>query len=153
MLNEQAHNAAGAPSMISEEPAPRHRLYRSRRDRMLAGVAGGLAHYFGIDPVLVRLGFVLLTVTTGAGLPAYIILAIVTPEYPAESTEPESAALGLDPDRGRQFGGYFLLVLGLVFLAANFGWFNFIHWGRIWPVFLVLAGIFLLLNRRGESAA
>jgi phage shock protein C len=118
---------------------------------MLAGVAGGLAHYFGIDPVLVRLGFVLLTVTTGVGLPAYIILAIVTPEYPEGSTEPASATAGLATDRGRQVGGFFLLALGLVFLAANFGWLNFLQWGRIWPVFLVLAGIFLLLNRHDKN--
>ena len=57
-----------------------HRLYKSRDDRFLFGVAGGLAEYFDIDPVLVRVGWVLLTIATGGiGLLVYIVLAIVTP--------------------------------------------------------------------------
>jgi phage shock protein C len=55
-------------------------LLRSTGDRMFLGVAAGLAEYFNIDPVLVRLLFVLLTMTTGYGLIIYIVLAIVMPE-------------------------------------------------------------------------
>lgn len=61
------------------------RLYRSRNDRMIAGVCGGIAEYYGWDPVLVRLGAVVLgLVTSGAMLVAYVVLAIVVPEAPAE---------------------------------------------------------------------
>ena len=57
------------------------RLSKSRDDRFLFGVAGGLAEYFDIDPVLVRVGWVLLTVATGGiGLLVYIVMAIVTPD-------------------------------------------------------------------------
>ena len=55
------------------------RLYRSRDDRMIAGVCGGLGEYFGVDPVVIRLGFLLLALTTGVGLVAYFILAVVVP--------------------------------------------------------------------------
>ncbi len=55
------------------------RLYRSRTDRMIWGVCGGLAKYFNIDPVLVRIIFVLLTLANGIGIVAYIIMAIVVP--------------------------------------------------------------------------
>jgi len=55
------------------------RLMRTQDDRMLGGVCGGLARYFDIDPVLVRLAFVLFTLAGGAGPLAYLILLIVMP--------------------------------------------------------------------------
>ncbi len=58
------------------------RLYRSRDERMIAGVAGGLAEYFGIDPTLVRLAFVAFTLAGGSGVLAYLILAIIMPLEP-----------------------------------------------------------------------
>ena len=59
------------------------KLYRSRVDRKIAGVCGGLGGYFGIDPTLVRLLFVLGLIFVGGTLLAYIILAIVIPEETA----------------------------------------------------------------------
>jgi len=56
------------------------KLYRSRKDRKLAGVCGGLAEYFGVDATLIRLIFVLATFAGGPGLVVYIILAIIMPE-------------------------------------------------------------------------
>ncbi len=58
------------------------KLYRSRTDRMVAGVAGGLAEYFNIDPTIVRLAFVLLALAGGPGLIIYVIMWIVVPEAP-----------------------------------------------------------------------
>jgi len=55
------------------------RLYRSSSDKMLAGVAAGLAEYFSIDPVLTRVGFVVLFLSGGFGILAYIVLWIVVP--------------------------------------------------------------------------
>jgi phage shock protein C len=53
-------------------------LNRSSSDRMIGGVAGGLGEYFGIDPVLVRVGFVVATLLSGVGAVAYIaLLALV----------------------------------------------------------------------------
>jgi phage shock protein C len=62
-----------------------HRLYRARQDRMLFGVCAGLGDYFEVDPELIRLGFVLITLAGGAGVLAYIILALVLPEQDAAS--------------------------------------------------------------------
>ncbi|MCX6268680.1 MAG: PspC domain-containing protein [Bacteroidetes bacterium] len=59
------------------------RLYRSISDRKFAGVAGGLAEYFIIDPLLIRLAFVILTLAGGGGFLIYLVLWIVTPENPA----------------------------------------------------------------------
>src|SRR3972149_1129437 len=55
------------------------RLYRSTTDRKIWGVCGGLGEYFGIDPVLMRVVFVVLAFATGLGILLYIILALVTP--------------------------------------------------------------------------
>ncbi len=60
----------------------RERLYRSRDDRVLAGVCGGVAEWLEIDPSLVRIVFALLVITGGIGLLLYIIMAIVVPEEP-----------------------------------------------------------------------
>ena len=56
------------------------RLYRSKKDRMICGVCGGIAKYFNIDPTLVRLAWVILTCFGGAGIWAYIIAAIIIPK-------------------------------------------------------------------------
>ena len=55
------------------------RLYRSRENRMVCGVCGGIAEYFDIDPTLVRLAWVVLTFFGGSGILAYIIAAIIIP--------------------------------------------------------------------------
>ena len=68
------------------------RLYRSQDERMIAGVCGGLAEHFSLDPTIVRLLFVLGVFVKGAGLVAYIILAIVVPSAPAEVDEGSAEA-------------------------------------------------------------
>jgi len=55
-------------------------LRRSLDDRMLAGVAGGLARYFGVDAVIVRIAFVVLTFVGGAGIPLYLAGLLLIPE-------------------------------------------------------------------------
>jgi phage shock protein PspC (stress-responsive transcriptional regulator) len=57
----------------------RKRLLRSRDDRVLAGVAGGIGNYLDVDPTLVRVGFVIAALFGGLGIAAYLILAVVTP--------------------------------------------------------------------------
>lgn len=57
-----------------------NRLYKSRENRMLGGVCGGIAEFFNIDPTLVRLGWVLFCALGGSGIIAYIIAAIIIPE-------------------------------------------------------------------------
>jgi len=73
--------------------SPTRRLYRSRSDRMLGGVAGGLASYLQVDPALTRLAFAALVLAAGSGLLAYIIAWIVIPEEPEGQTAPPAPAL------------------------------------------------------------
>ncbi len=58
------------------------RLYRSRDDRKIAGVCGGLGHYLNLDPTLVRIGFVALFLLGGSALLIYIVLLLFVPEEP-----------------------------------------------------------------------
>jgi phage shock protein C len=58
------------------------KLYRSRKNRVIAGVCGGLAKYFDIDPIIVRLITLIFVLSAGAGLIAYIIAWIFVPEEP-----------------------------------------------------------------------
>ena len=61
------------------------KLYKTEGPyKMVCGVCGGVAEYFGIDPTLVRLAFLLLAAGWGSGLLAYIVAAIIIPEPPAD---------------------------------------------------------------------
>lgn len=72
----------GEPKRGSEPEADLRRLKRSRKDRVIGGVCGGLAEYFGIDVVLVRILMLILVLFFSAGLWIYIILWIVLPSEP-----------------------------------------------------------------------
>lgn len=58
------------------------KLYKSSKNKMIDGVCAGIAEYFNIDPTLIRLGLVLFSAMGGAGILAYIIMAIVMPRNP-----------------------------------------------------------------------
>lgn len=60
-----------------------NKLYRSKSNRILAGVCGGIGEYFNVDPTIVRLLWLLISITGGAGVIAYIIAWIIIPEEPA----------------------------------------------------------------------
>ena len=59
-------------------------LYKSNRSKMVAGVCGGIGEYFGIDPTIVRLLWVLCCAIGGSGFLAYVIAAIIMPDAPVE---------------------------------------------------------------------
>jgi phage shock protein C len=76
------------------------RLMRSRTEVIIAGVCGGLGEYFGLDPVIVRLIFVLVTLTTGLGLIVYPVLWLVMPK--AGTSAASTPLLAHDPDAWRR---------------------------------------------------
>ena len=65
------------------------KLYRVQKGKKLAGVCGGIAEYFGIDPTIIRLIWALLVLCAGTGLLAYIICAFLIPEKPADVIDVE----------------------------------------------------------------
>ena len=66
------------------------KLYKSSKNKMIAGVCGGLGEYFNIDPTLVRLAAVVLAVFGGGGLLAYIVALIIIPDAPAGYVPPSA---------------------------------------------------------------
>ena len=148
------------------------KLYRSFKDKMLGGVAGGLAEYFGIDVTLVRVLFVVTLFLGGTGVLAYIIMWIIVPEEPIKFPNPETteqkkeetdtpkqgkqfdakayySTLDQQREKRRTFAGIILLVLGVIFLADNF--IPRIRLGDFWPLILVVAGIGILLNAKRKN--
>lgn len=127
------------------------RLYRSRDDRIIAGVCGGLAEYFHVDSSLVRLVWALISFPGAVGLPLYLLAWILVPAAPWFADETASAEpvrrperpepIGEGCDRHRWTGG-FLVVIGAIFLLNEFvpGF----RLGRLWPLFLIVPGVFIL---------
>lgn len=90
-------------------PAPR-RMLRSRSDRLVGGVCGGIARHFNLDPTLVRIGFVAGVVIWGATAVVYVAALLLMPEEPEDATAPAAAPL---PARNRA-----LTAIGIVLLVA-----------------------------------
>ena len=147
-------NAPGGPTIdsgpsVDFRPSnPTHpftsspRLYRSRQDRFLGGVCGGLGQYFGIDPVIVRLAFVLL-LTTGIGFLAYLVLWIVVPEQPLGAVETTVPGAWGRRD-SREVFAWVLVFLGLVILLSNLQVLRWLDWSIFWPILLIAIGAGLL---------
>ena len=133
----------------AEQPAVQ-RLERSRSDRMLAGVSGGLARYFGIHPAFYRVGFVVLALIGGAGILIYLAAALV---IPGEGKEDSIAAAALRERRNHPLpviGLAIAAVAGTVLLSRVSLWPS---GDAAWVLILIGGGaVFLLTRRRGDEA-
>jgi len=145
-------------------------LTRSKTDKIIAGVCGGLGEYFNVDPVIVRLIFVVITMLGGAGVLAYIVMWIIVPEAGQKSyaetikkdinekkkdkngksetgekiTKEVKEAVAKRKNDGPYIIGAILILLGMIFLAQNF--FSFINFAKLWPLILVVVGLGILLS-------
>lgn len=126
------------------EPRPVRELRRSRTDRIIGGVAAGLARYFGIDPILIRVAFVVFTLAGGSGILAYLILWLVVPEErPGEETQARAALPAPSARLLQILLGGLLVAAGAIFLIDQFlPWFDRV----VWPVTLILLGLVVLLH-------
>jgi phage shock protein C len=144
------------------------RLYRSRENRVIAGVCGGLAEYLDVDPVLVRLIAVLLLFVGGGSLIAYILGMIIIPDQskvaaagfePSSIPKPPGAA---SVERAGQTGGLIvgsiLILLGLTFLLRKmpffhqyYWWFWNMGWNFLWPSVLIAIGLLIILRAARNS--
>jgi len=105
------------------------RLYRCRHDRRLAGVAGGLAEYFALDPTLVRVLFFLSIFLGGMGLLLYIGMAIIVPLEPASADGGDAAVDAATPEGHRH-------------VSHDHG-----RWATLVGVVLILFGTLALIDR------
>jgi len=135
-------------------PAPRpRRLERSRDDRVIAGVCGGLGEYLGVDAVLIRIAALVLVFAGGAGLLLYGIGWIAMPEAEEGEEGEEGATGGTSPavtiggTSGAVVLGLVFVVLGAFFLVDEI-WSDFLAWKYVWPIALIAVGAAVLVRAR-----
>lgn len=130
----------------------RNHLYRSVKDRKIAGVAGGIGEYLEIDPAIVRLVWLLAILFGGAGFLAYLIAWIVIPEAKVNTNEENNVQEKTVPSVGKTeltggltFLGVLLIVIGIYLLVKQFIPFGLVNY--FWPIIIISLGIFLLIPK------
>ena len=120
------------------------KLYRSRDNRVIAGICGGLGEYFDIDPVIIRALFVVAAFGGGFGLLTYIVLWMAIPEEGGDRTTGTEASRhkGDGREGGNNTLAWTLLIFGAILLFNNY--FPRMNMFRLWPVILIAAAIAVL---------
>lgn len=155
------------------------KLTRDTRQALLAGVAAGFARYLDVDPVLARLGFVLLAFVNGLGVLIYLAGWVLMPreDAPLGASAAEAAPAGTgfesvrdassqlaaemrkataEPGSAQLAVGSVLVVTGSLLLAHNLGILHWPHWMRfetLWPLLLIALGIGLVMKSRRPASA
>lgn len=134
-----------APPPLPPGPgAPQRRLRRSRRDRMVGGVCGGIARYLDVDPVLLRIAAVALALSGGFGVLVYLLAWIVIPD--ADGPEPERTSAPAGRHSVAIAVGAALVALGGLLLLRE--WLPGLGAGMFWPLVVVAAGALVLISAR-----
>jgi phage shock protein C len=139
------------------------RLYKSRNNKVIAGVCGGIGDYLGVDPLLIRILAVIFFFAGGFALLAYILGMIIIPCQPWETAwagttaegQAAASACGAPSHSHNSAGsvivGAVLMLFGIHFLLRNipfldpyYWWFWDIGWHFIWPSMLILAGLLVI---------
>lgn len=146
------------------------KLYRSKTDRVIFGVCGGLGEYFEVDSLILRILFILLTFTGGSGIIIYIILAIIIPDGEGqklknkEVKEVISEAQEKTQDLAEEIkknGNWIksvknIIGLIIVFIGLNilfeqvfkFSPLSFINWASLWALIIVLIGVKIIFSNK-----
>lgn len=127
------------------------KLYRSNTDKVIGGVAGGLADYFNIDAVIIRIIFVLLVLFGGGGILVYIILWIAIPTRVTSFSDlgtngPAVEESAIVPSRKKNtslIAGIVLIAFGVLILLGQI--IPFYSFSDFWPLLLIMAGVLLLM--------
>jgi phage shock protein C len=134
------------PASTPAEPpaAPPRVLRRSRDDRVIAGLCGGLGRYFGIDPVILRIVFVVLLLAGGSGLLLYLVGWVAIPEErPGEELGAAPPRALPEGGRGPEVVGIALVALGAFFLLREV-FPDLFDSDYVWPVVLIVIGLAVL---------
>lgn len=158
------------PKQESQKPHEKQpefrRLYRSEKDKVIAGVAGGLGEYFNIDPTIIRILFVLITLFGGSGIIIYIVLWIILPsESSPSSVNSDSIKSNIEdiksttqsfahnigsnrnPESSKFWWAIMIIAVGFMFLLNNYGVLTPLELNRLWPLILILFGLVILLRK------
>jgi phage shock protein C len=141
------------------------KLYRSKNDRVIFGVCGGLGEYFEVDSLILRILFILLTFTGGSGIIIYLILAVIIPngegqkikgkEFIGEAQEKTQEIAEELKENGswikstKNIIGLIIVFIGLNILferAFDFSPFSFVNWGVVWALIIVIIGTKIIFS-------
>ncbi len=132
------------------------KLYRSRSDRVILGVCGGLGEYFSIDSLIIRLIFVAL-LFSGAGFLIYFVFVFLVPSKDDKlGNVAQDSAKTANISDWRFIFGIIVIIIGIFMLASNYfpnGMILFKNiWRNFWPIVLiVLGGMILLKNNNNKK--
>lgn len=147
------------------------KLTRSRSDRVIAGVCGGLGAYLKLDVTLLRIFFVVLFLMSGIGVLLYLLLWIVIPNQDETasarfdsdevgrraatmSNELRDAVSGPSPRARLWIGAAFILLGALLFIQnLNLVWLRWLNFDFLWPLLLVAAGAVLIWRHTQNASA
>ena len=144
------------------------KLYRSRKNRVIGGVCGGIAEYFNVDPVIIRVLFVALAIADGIGILIYIVLMIVLPDENKivasslkeniegvaneikEGVERTAADMKESRwiDNKRNIIGLLIIVVGGILLLNQFMVIRWLRWDYVWPVVIIAIGFFIIVRHK-----
>jgi len=143
---------------MEAEQTIRKKLYKSRQNRVIDGVCGGIGEYFDVDPTIVRVLWVLMTLLGGSGLVLYIIAMVL---MPANQEQLAAAQFGVPtmPKRDRRsYWGIVLILIGLFVLIdrtdilIDFSWWDFSR-RFLFPISLIAIGLmFIYVHTRKQAA-
>jgi phage shock protein C len=131
------------------------RLFKSEKDKVFDGVCGGIGEYLGIDPVIVRLLWILLVIFGGTGVVAYLVAMLIIPKRPLEGeTEIHDSQAVVPANVSKRFWGILLMVAGLFLLLGLIGPLSGLFAGvtifmghALWPVLVIGLGLYLFMNQ------
>ena len=138
------------------------KLYRSETNKIVSGVCGGLGEYFDVDPTIVRIVLIILTLATGVFLFGYILAWIIVPKrepgsWQQASTDPinVSDTANTSPQRysswTRYLPGLILILIGVILLFQDtFYWFDL---EEFWPLVLIIIGVAMIVGRNARQRA
>lgn len=137
----------------SESRQETNKLYRSKANRVIGGVCGGIAEYFNIDPILIRIAWVFVTLFAGAGIIAYIVALIIVPDNPVQ--ESVSSSKKNSGDFSKLLGSLLIVAGGVILLKQmgvfyNFHWWA-IPWQGLFAVLLVGSGVYLIYYQKNRT--
>jgi phage shock protein PspC (stress-responsive transcriptional regulator) len=136
------------------------KLFRSNKEKVLGGVCGGIGNYFDVDPVIVRILFVVAAISWGTGIILYLIAWIIIPKEEiiysqqgnydnsndAEMSGFQTTAENIkSKSKSKNFFGFALIIIGGLILFDDYV--NIMKIKYLFPIILIVAGIYLILNQ------
>ena len=168
MSSVRNYNDIKGGNFIEDQTIKKEKLVKSKTDHVIWGVCGGIAEYFKVDPVIVRLAFVVLVLINGVGILLYIILAIIMPEaeqadlpqkdiieknIEGMTEQVKEAIERMDDEAPAQkktensrWLGVILILLGTYFLMNSFHLLSWVRSDLFWALLLILIGIVFLVK-------